>query len=109
MLARVKMWWTTCSLGLRLILTMLVASGLGMLALATSRKRGMTADSRRTSLRTQRLEEVNEAGGKVAVHHERASAHIEQAENLEVQAGALDLRLQAARERIAELKKELGR
>ena len=104
-----RKWYSTVSTGFKLILAMLVTAGLAAIGLLAIRGRRRASESRQDTFRQEVKEEISERKAEVAVHHEQAEEHIRQAENLETQATGLDARLQAARDKVARLKKELGR
>lgn len=108
MWASVQRWFGMVSTAFKLILAMLGLSGLAILALAWTRRRAATADSQRTSSRTQLTEVASEATGQAEVHREQAATHLAEAGKQEAEIPAIDARLQAARDRVARLKKELN-
>ena len=105
MAGSVKRWWTMASTACKLILAMLVASGLAMISLTLVRKRAQTAGSLLDLSRSRLTEVMNETEKIVAVHEVK----VEQAREHEAAADALDTRVQAARDKVARLKKEIGR
>jgi ABC-type multidrug transport system fused ATPase/permease subunit len=109
MVGSVKMWWKTVSTGFRLILAMLVASGMAAIALLFVRKRAQTAIHLKDLSQSRLTEVVSESEKIVAVHQVKVEQATEQAIRHEAAANALDARVQAARDKVAELRKELGR
>ena len=109
MVGSVKRWWTMGSTACKLILAMLAASGLGLLATWFLRKRAQTAGYLKDLSQSRLTEVVSDAEKIVAVHQIKVEQAIEQARKHEAAADALDTRVQAARDRVAALRKELGR
>jgi hypothetical protein len=97
------------STGFRLILAMLAASGLAMISLTLVRKRAQTAGHLKDLSQSRLTEVVSEADKVITVQAERVRQATEQAGKHEAAADALDARVQAARDRVAALRKELGR
>jgi hypothetical protein len=88
---------------------MLAASGLAAISLMLVRKRAETATRLKDLSQSRLTEVVSEAAKVVAVHEVKVEQAIEQAGKHEAAADALDARVQAARDRVAELRKELGK
>ena len=93
----------------KLIFGMLGLILLSALSLSFLKGRRQGLESRQATSRKEGEVEVAREEGAMAVHHTEAAQAIAQAEVAESQAGALDVRIQGARDRIAALKKELGR
>ena len=108
MLESVRKLSQTVSSGCKLILGILTLAGLSALCLLSLKKRGVTADSQRTSSQAEsqavvKIEEFRAGHAKLD-----AEAHISEAARQEQAIPAIDARLSAVRARIAALKKEMG-
>lgn len=109
MVEYVKKWWRMGSTACKIIFSLLGLFLLSALSLSFLRGRKQASESHQDSSRKQGKLEVAREEGTVAVHHTEAAQALAKAEVAESQAGAIDVRVQAAKQRIAALKKELGR
>ena len=108
MLESVKTWWRTVSTVSKLILAMVGAGLLSALALLALKGRRRVSASRQDTFRRETAGKVADEQVNAARSEARADTHLAQAEVHEEAASRIDVRLQAARERVDALKKELG-
>ena len=108
MLESVRKLWSMASSGCKLILGILTLAGLSALCLLSLKKRGVTADSRRTSSQAESQAVVKIEEFKAGHARLETTEHLAEAARQEQAIPAIDAKLSAVRARIAALKKELG-